>query len=177
MENSKTAVATAMETYFGADQKRINHAHRVTGFVEELLKEESGDYHIVISAGLLHDIGIHEAERKHNSTAGKYQEKEGPAIAHEILTRLGFPEAQIDEICQIIGHHHSPGIINTRNFKILYDADWLVNLGDDFPTEDKARLSNTIDKLFLTPSGKALARKIYLKENYPNKAFEKGEGI
>jgi HD superfamily phosphodiesterase len=163
MDNTRAVVSAAMEAYFGEDAKRINHAHRVTGYAEELLKLEGGDYPIVIVAGLLHDIGIHEAEKKYNSTAGKYQEQEGPPIAREILTGLGFAPGQIDEICQIIGHHHSPGAINTLNFKILYDADWLVNLKDEFPTDNKDRLAGAVEKLFLTPGGKTLARRLYLE--------------
>jgi len=158
----KADLAAAMETYFGQDIKRITHARKVTEYAEKLLKPEGGDYSIVIAAGLLHDIGIHEAERKYNSTAGKYQEKEGPPIARELLSRLDFPPKQIEEICQIIGHHHSPGVVNTTNFRILYDADWLVNLKDEYPTEDWSRLSAAIEKLFLTDSGKVLAKEIYL---------------
>jgi len=99
------------------------------------------------------------------SAVGKYQEKEGPPIARRILTRLGFEPNQIEEICEIIAHHHSPGKINTQNFKILYDADWLVNLRDEYDIQDRHKLSNIIDKVFLTRSGKALAREVYLKEN------------
>ncbi|MDP2930038.1 MAG: HD domain-containing protein [bacterium] len=153
-----------MEAYFGSDARRINHAHNVTRYAEELMKQEGGDYTIIIGAGLLHDIGIHQAEKKYGSTAGKYQEIEGPPIAREILTRLTFAPKQIEEICEIIAHHHSPGIITTANFKILYDADWLVNLKDEYDTSDKAKLARVIDKLFLTERGRALARKIYLEE-------------
>ena len=152
----------AMEDYFHGDTKRINHAHKVTEYAEELLKLEGGDYSIVIGASLLHDIGIHAAEKKYGSTGGKYQEKEGTPIARQILTGLGFEPNQIEEICQIIAHHHSPGKINTRNFKILYDADWLVNLRDEYDIQDKNKLSNIIDGIFLTPSGKALAGEVYL---------------
>ena len=69
---------------------------------------------------------------------------------------------QIEEICQIIAHHHSPGKITSSNFKILYDADWLVNLGDEFDISDKTRVSEIIEKVFLTDSGKELARRRYL---------------
>ncbi len=164
MDARKAALIEAMEAYFGQDTKRINHAHRVAGYAEELLKLEAGDYPVVIAAALLHDIGIHVAERKHGSTAGKYQEKEGPPIAREIMSRLGFPAHQIEECCQIIAHHHSPGRVNTMNFKILYDADWLVNLKDEYKTEDKSILSTVIEKLFLTDSGRLLAKQIYLIE-------------
>lgn len=137
----------------------------MTEYAEELLKREGGDYPIVIGASVLHDIGIHQAQKKYGSTIGKYQEKEGPPIARRILTRLGFEPNQIEEICDIIAHHHSPGKTTTKNFGILYDADWLVNLRDAYDIQDRDKLSNIIDKVFLTQSGKTLARDIYLREH------------
>ncbi len=162
MEATKEALIKAMESYFGEDDRRINHAHRVTAYAEQLLELEGGDYQVVIGAGVLHDIGIHMAEKKHGSPGGKYQEIEGPPIAREILTGLKFEQSQIDEICEIIAHHHSPGKINTRNFKILYDADWLVNLKDEYDIQDRDKLVNIIERVFLTESGRSLARATYL---------------
>ncbi len=164
MDITKAMLIKAMEAYFEGDTKRINHARKVTEYAEELLKREEGDYPIVIGASVLHDIGIHQAEKKYGSTSGRYQENEGPPIARRILTRLGFEQNQIEEICEIIAHHHSPGKINTMNFKILYDADWLVNLKDEYAIQDNNKLSHIIDKVFLTQSGKTLAREIYLPE-------------
>jgi HD superfamily phosphodiesterase len=158
----KDKIKQAMVEYLEGDERRIEHARRVTAYAEELNRNEKGDYDIIVAAGLLHDIGIHQAERKYGSNAGKYQEIEGPPIARIILKRVGLPEAQIDEICQIIGHHHTPGKIDTVNFKVLYDADWLVNLGDEFDTGDKSKLAVLIEKVFLTQSGKDMASKIYL---------------
>ena len=164
MNTTKEALIREMETYFKADTKRINHAHKVTEYAKELLQQEQGDYPVIIGASVLHDIGIHAAEKKYGSTAGKYQEKEGPPIARRILNRLGFEPNQIKEICEIIAHHHSPGKIDTQNFKILYDADWLVNLRDEHDIRDKAELGSIIDKVFLTESGKVMASKSYLQD-------------
>ncbi|MFQ6121826.1 MAG: HD domain-containing protein [Dehalococcoidales bacterium] len=166
MNATKATLIRAMKAHFKGDAKRINHALKVTEYAEELLEREGGDYSIVIGAALLHDIGIHAAEKKYGSTIGKYQEKEGPPIARRILTRLGFEQNQIEEICEIIAHHHSPGKINTRNFKILYDADWLVNLRDDYDIQDKDKLANIIDGVLLTESGKVMARTIYLQRSF-----------
>lgn len=160
----KEALMRAMEAYFQEDTKRINHARRVTEYAEELWQREGGDYPVVIGAAVLHDIGIHQAEKKYGSTAGKYQEKEGPPIARQILTRLGFPPGQIEEICEIIAHHHSPGKVTTNNFNVLYDADWLVNLRDEYDIRDRGKLRHIVDIVFCTPSGKAIAEKIYLSE-------------
>ncbi|MBI4284450.1 MAG: HD domain-containing protein [Chloroflexi bacterium] len=168
MPDIKESLLREMAAYFGQDTKRINHAQRVTGYAEELWQQEGGDYPIVIGAAVLHDIGIHEAEKKYHSTAGKFQEIEGPPIARPILERLGFTPAQVEEICTIIAHHHSPGKIATRNFAILYDADWLVNLKDEYDIRDKEKLGHIIERVFLTASGKILARKIYLVADNAN---------
>lgn len=155
----KQRLIEELEGYFADDKRRIAHAQQVMYLAEELLREEGGDWHIVIPAAILHDIGIKEAERRYGSSAGYYQEKEGPPIARKILLKMGFKREDIDEICQIIAHHHSPGKVNTQNFKLLYDADSLVNLKE---VEDKAKLKEMVDRVFLTPAGKKLAEKIYL---------------
>ena len=164
-----------MEKYFGGDERRINHARKVLGFAEQLLEKEQAawamgspttacrpaDPLVVISAAILHDIGIHKAEEKYKSSAGNYQEIEGPPIARVIMEKLQFKKEIIDEVCEIVAHHHSPGKVDTLNFKVLYDADWLVNLKDEFDTGNKEKLTKTIDRVFLTSSGKELAKRIY----------------
>ena len=158
----KEKLLKELEDYFGKDIKRINHAKKVMGYAEELLRQEKADWYIVIPASILHDVGIKVAEEKYGSSAGHHQEKEGPAIARKILLKIGLSRKNIDEICEIIAHHHSPGKVDTQNFKVLYDADWLVNLKDEVDTKDKGNLEGIIDKVFLTKTGKELAKKIYL---------------
>ncbi len=164
MPELKESLVAEMEAYFGDDIPRIEHAHRVAGHAEELLRWESGDYSVVIAAAVLHDIGIPEAERKFGSAAGHYQELEGPPVARRILNHLEQTPAHIEEVCEIIAHHHTPGKVQTRNFAILNDADWLVNLGDLYTIDDSAKLRNAIDRVFLTKSGRELAGQTYLSD-------------
>jgi HD superfamily phosphodiesterase len=156
-------VRTAMEEYFGEDRKRIDHALRVTAFACQLMEEEPGTPDLVVATALLHDIGIREAERKYGSSAGNLQEIEGPPVARDILERLAFDEPFIDEVCRIIASHHSPGEVDTENFRIIWDADWLVNLGDECDLSDTERTKKIIEKTFLTRTGRGIAKQIYLK--------------
>jgi hypothetical protein len=151
-----------LELLFGDDCRRINHAKKVMGYVREILREEEGDWHILMPASILHDVGIKVAEEKYGSAPGHLQEKEGPGVARRLLLKLGMRMEDIEEICEIIAHHHSPGIITTSNFKILYDADLLVNIEEEMNTKDCSKLRSLIEKSFLTPTGKALAKKTYL---------------
>jgi len=156
-------IAVEMRKVFGRDIKRINHANKVARLAEEILKGEGGDSAVVIAASYLHDIGIHEAERKYNSTAGDYQERESPPIARDILEKLGVDKGTIDEVCDLIAHHHSPGHIKTLNFQILWEADSLVNL-EESPDKMPGQIKKIIEQTFRTTTGKRLAKRLLLNE-------------
>jgi len=163
----KDRVAIEMKRYFKTDFKRISHATRVARYAERIGKTEGkGNMAVVLSAAYLHDIGIHEAEKKYNSTAPKYQEIEGPPIARSIMEKLSAKEELIDEVCDIIGHHHHPRPEETASFKAVYDADLIANIEDNHKDKpiDADRLEKVIGKSFLTESGGIEAKEILLKK-------------
>jgi HD superfamily phosphohydrolase YqeK len=160
----KDRVAVEMKRYFKKDFRRIGHATRVARYAERIGKNEKGNMAVILTAAYLHDIGIKAAEEKYNSTAAEYQEKEGPLIAKSILSKLGAKEELIDEVCEIISHHHHPTDDETINFKVVYDADLLENLDEkhkDNPMDHK-KLEEIISQSFLTASGREIAREVLL---------------
>ncbi|MBU2497794.1 MAG: HD domain-containing protein [Proteobacteria bacterium] len=160
----KDRVAIEMKRTFKNDFKRIGHASRVARYAERLGKDEGGNLAVILAAAYLHDIGIKEAERKHQSTAARYQEEEGPPVAREILMKLGARDELIEEVCDIIAHHHHPRPEETINFKCVYDADMITNLeeGHKESPVDAEKLSIVLGKSFLTESGKSLAEEVLL---------------
>jgi len=158
----------AMKKEFGDDQKRITHALAVLDEAQGLLRAEKADPKVVIAAAVLHDIGIQEAERKHNSNAGKYQEIEGPPIATKIMEEIGLDEDTIDHVCKIIRNHHSAKNINTVEFQIIWDADNIVNFAEEVANRDEDRIREFIEKIFKTEAGKKRARRIFLGEETGN---------
>ena len=158
----KNEVIKKMIKYFDYDNNHINHAYRVLDYAEEILDIEKGDPDIVIFSAILHDIGIPNSQKKYKSTEGQLQEIEGPPVARKILEDLSLREEIIKEVCEIVGCHHSPGEIETLNFKIIWDADCLVNLPDFCDVKDKIKLSAVINKTFMTKSGIKKAKEIYL---------------
>ena len=160
----KDRVAIEMKRYFNRDFKRIGHATRVARYAEKIGKSEGGNLAVILSSAYLHDIGIKEAERKHNSSASRYQEEEGPGIAREILESLGAASGLIDEVCDIVGHHHHPREEETVNFKVLYDSDLITNLEEKQKEEppDQENIKKIIKTSLLTNSGKKLAQNILL---------------
>ncbi|MFC1891109.1 HD domain-containing protein [Thermodesulfobacteriota bacterium] len=161
----KDRVAIEMKRYFKHDFKRIGHASKVARYAEKIGREEGGNLAVILVAGYLHDIGIKEAERKYDSSEAKYQEMEGPHVAREILEKLGASEGLIEEVCDLIAHHHHPGPEENINFKSLYDADMIVNISENHKETpvDAERLKGIIEKSFLTESGRKLAQDVLLK--------------
>jgi HD superfamily phosphodiesterase len=162
MEYSAEKLIGEMIDYFGDDKKRINHALNVLDYARKIHKSEGGDLMIVEAAAILHDIGIPESELKYNSSAGNYQEIEGPPIANGILKEFEISSEDIFHICRIIANNHSDKDIDTIEFRIIWDADWLVNIPDERNLEDKERLEHEIEKLFKTETGKIIAKKRFL---------------
>lgn len=164
----KDRIAVEMKKYFKRDFKRIGHASRVARHAEAIAKTEGGDLAVILAAAYLHDIGIHEAERKHNSTAARYQEMEGPPIAESIMNRLGVNPGMIEEVCDIIGHHHHPREEETLNFRVLYDADLIANIEDRQKEKgdeaDGAHIEKIIDGRFLTDGGRNRAIELFLNK-------------
>ncbi len=161
----KEKIELEIKKYFGADFKRISHALRVAHYADKIGKKEAGDMAVVIAAAYLHDIGIPEAEKKNKSAAPKYQEIAGRPIAKNILLKLNAPADLIKEACDIIGRHHTPLKKETLNFKILYDADLIVNMEEKNKKDpiDYQYLKKSADKLFFTKSGKKEVLKIFQK--------------
>jgi len=165
----KDRVAIEMKRYFKGDFKRIGHATRVARHAEHIGKEEGGNLAVILTAAYLHDMGIRDAEGRHEGKADRHQEEEGLPMAREILVRLGAREELIEEVCHILGHIHHPGAADTINFKAVYDADTLANLEEkhkDAPVESE-KLASILEKSFKTESGRNLAKRVLLKgEDY-----------
>lgn len=163
----KERVAVEMKKYFKKDFKRIGHAGRVARYAEKLAKEEGGNPAVILPAAYLHDIGLREAEKKHPEEADKFHGQLGQPIAREILTKLGAGKELIDEVTEIVARHHQPGADENIHFKIVYDADVIVNMEEKIKSEsfDPKWVEEKIDQALLTKSGRILARGLLLKEN------------
>lgn len=157
-------ITREMIFYFNNDVRRINHALKVFSFCQTIGSlEQLGEREqlIVCLSGILHDIGIKEAERKYNSSAGTYQEREGPAIARSILEKYEADNELIERVCFIVGHHHTYGIIDGIDFQILVEADFIVNIFED--EMDSAAVSSIEGKYFKTAAGTELLEKMYFR--------------
>lgn len=149
--------------YFGHDTRRIDHALKVFAFAQIIGSREHLDavmQETLLYTAILHDIGIVEAERKYNSSAGKYQQVEGPPVARQILGDCDVPAPVIDRVCFITGNHHTYPKIDGMDFQILVEADFLVNIFED--GMGRAATESVCTRIFKTETGKGLLRTMYL---------------
>lgn len=151
-----------MINYFAGDAKRIQHLVKVHSFAKligELEHVEEKTMRILEAAAYVHDIGIKPAEKKYGSCGGKLQEQEGPAAAKEILERLGFDAQLIERVCYLVGHHHTYDNIDGIDYRILVEADLLVNIYEDDLSRDVA--DSVCKTVFRTRSGKRICMTMF----------------
>ena len=89
---------------------------------------------------------------------------QGPPIARRIMVGLGLDEETIEHVCRIVGSHHSAGDIDTQEFRIVWDADRLVNMGDAFGGDSEGAVREKIDRIFRTSAGRELAHARMVEE-------------
>lgn len=139
------------------DKKRIEHTVKMHNYARQIGVSEGFNVEqqlILELTALLHDIGIQISLKKHNSSAAKYQQLEGPAIAKEILENYDVPSLIIDRVCYIIAHHHTYTAIDDSVFQVIVEADFLVNAVEDDCSEKQ--IATFRDKYFSTSMGSCL---------------------
>ena len=154
MTDGTGRIIEKMIAYNGRDARRINHALKVYALTKCIAESETDDVRTILTAeaaAVLHDIGIHECEKKYNSSAGKYQEKEGPAIAKELLTGMDIPEDMLERVLYLIAHHHTYTGINGIDYQALVEADFIVNLEEEKSGE--GAILAALKNIFKTETG------------------------
>lgn len=152
-----------MTEFNAGDPKRIQHFIKVYEFAHLIGVNEGLDgelLRILDMASIMHDIGIRPAEEKYGRCDGKLQEQEGPHYAKEMLSE--FPEItadEIDRVCFLIAHHHTYDRVDGPDYRILLEADFLVNAMEDELPEDA--IIHFRDKVFKTKTGLYLLNTMY----------------
>ena len=150
-----------IELYHG-DAKRTQHFCKVHSYAKLIAEMENVDaktLFILETSALTHDIGIHLCEEKYGNCNGKLQEKEGPALAEQMLSELGFEKDVIERVSFLVGHHHTYTGIDGLDYQILVEADFLVNLFEG--NTDTAHIRATYDNIFRTETGKKICREMF----------------
>lgn len=163
----KDRVAVEMKKYLGTDFKRIGHAAKVANFAEKIGKQEKADLPVILCAAYLYNIGAKNAQEKYGSCEPEDIQKESPAVARELMEKLGAKEELIHQVIELVGcHDHSSGD-DSLNQKVLHDADMLTHMAacEKKNSIDEEEFCIKLDRLFLTSAGNRLARQVLITTN------------
>lgn len=163
---NKEAIINKMKSAFEATiPSEIDHALNVLENAEIIMNGEDikgRERYLISVTTILHDIGMINAKKKYGLTFGHYQEKEGPAVAKELLVGENLSDDEVERICYIIGNHHSPNKVKGIDFQIQWEADLIEALKKLDKENIQDKLEKIISKNFKTKSGFELARKILI---------------
>lgn len=163
MRHPMGTIITEMVNYERGEPHRIHHFLKVHAFAKVIGESENLDereQEILEVAAVVHDVGIRESLCKYGSSAGAYQEKEGPPVARAMLERLGYDAAFVDRVCYLVAHHHTYDNIEGRDYQILIEADFLVNALES--QMSRQAVEEVLARIFKTEKGIAYLKTMYL---------------
>lgn len=158
------ALFSAMTDYYAGDPARINHFVKVHAYARQIGLAEQLDadtLFLLEAAALTHDIGIREAERLYGQCGGKLQERLGPPEAQKMLDSLGFASDVTERVCFLIAHHHTLDGVDALDWRILLEADFLVNMVEEGMKAEAIQCGR--EKIFRTRMGLRLMKRLILK--------------
>ena len=147
----------AMIHHDQGDARRINHFLKVYAFAQTIALQEQVDetsLATIEATAICHDIGIRTSEQKYGTCTYAMQQSEGAIEARVLLPSLGYPEKMVRRICHIISLHHTFEAIDGIDFRILVEADLLVNLEEK--NSDATAVETMRRQIFRTKAGLAL---------------------
>ena len=148
------SVVSAMIDYLHGNLHEVEHLLKVYGYAKAIGEMEGLDprtQRTLEIAAVVHDIGIPRAIEKYGSDAGPHQEELGPAEAQTLLENLGCDGETIARVCHLVGHHHSYDQVDGVDYRILLEADFLVNASHNHLSREA--VSRARESFFRTETG------------------------
>ena len=143
-------------------QYDICHFLKVWAYAKNIGEQEGLDeltQQTLEFAAIVHDIACPILRREYGNSPHDLQEKYGPPMVREFYMDSGMCEEMLERICYLVGHHHTFTDVNGLDYRILLEADFLVNAGEN----EKYR--NSVDRfrqeVFRTKTGTALLNSMY----------------
>ena len=147
MKQIVASILADMVEHEQGQPKHIQHFLKVHAFALEL-------------AALVHDIGINPSLAKYHSSAGQYQQIEGPPLARRMLARYDIANDMIERVCYLVAHHHTYTQMEGLDYRILVEADFLVNLYED--QSSVHAIQTALSRYFTTETGRWLLQTMFL---------------
>ncbi len=156
------SVHREMQIFDRGSAERIQHFTKVHSYAAQIGRMEQLEektLFILELTAILHDIGIGPSEEKFGFCNGKMQEEAGPSYAIKILNKFEISQEIVDRVAYLIGHHHSYDSVDGLDYRILLEADFLVNLHEN--NVNREGILSAYHSIFHTESGRFLCKTMF----------------
>ena len=155
-------VLTKMIVYSDGNKHDIAHFlkvysyARMIGEMENLTERQQETLEI---AAVIHDIACPVCREKYGDTNGSNQEKESPELVENFLKDVEIDTEMKFRINYLVSHHHTYTNVDGIDYRILLEADFLVNADESEMSE--AAILTARERVFKSNTGKKLLTSIY----------------
>ena len=85
---------------------------------------------------VIHDIACPVCRVKYGNTNGSNQEKESPELVENFLKDVEIDDEMKERINYLVSHHHTYTNVDGLDYRILLEADFLVNADESEMSEN-----------------------------------------
>ena len=152
-----------MIDFYNGNLHDINHFLKVWAFAKNIGEQEGLDartQETLEFAAVVHDISCPLCSEKYGDTNGKHQELESVPLVEAFFAGEDC-DADFERISWLVAHHHTYTGIDGIDYRILLEADFLVNA--DESGYSKSAIENAKKQFFRTDTGLCLLNSIYLR--------------
>lgn len=110
-------------------------------------------------AAIVHDISCPLCREKYGSAGGDKQEKESEGLLRPFLAEFSLPEDILERVIYLVAHHHTVTGVDGDDYRILLEADFLVNAREGNLSKEQIRAF--YDNVAKTSAGRALFESVY----------------
>ena len=161
-------VSSAIEkmiAFYQGNLHDINHFLKVWAFAKTIGEQEGLDDQTQLTlelAAVVHDIACPLCRQKYGNTNGKYQELESPPLVEDFFAGMPVEGDMAERISWLVAHHHTYTHVDSLDYQILLEADFLVNAGES--EYSKQAIENFCRKVFRTEAGTHLLKSMFLEK-------------
>lgn len=158
-----------MIVFYNGNLHDIDHFLKVWAFAKNIGEQEELDARtqetLELSA-IVHDISCPLCREKYGNTNGKNQEKESAPLVEAFFADEPQDGADVARIAWLVSHHHTYSDIDGIDYRILLEADFLVNAGESHYSE--TAIENARKQFFRTAAGIRLLDAMYRQNTLPS---------
>ena len=135
---------------------KVHNYAKTIGILEGLDDEA---LFILETAAIVHDIAIRYCLEEFGKADGPLQEKYGPDFVRRLLGKMDYEPAVIERVAYLVGHHHTYTNVDGPDYRILLEADFLVNSQENHCS--KEAIVTFMENVFETAAGKSFLKQMF----------------